>query len=506
MTVSSRCLRTGSFAILCGAMFSPVALAADVVVNGADDKASSPSTTATPVAATKTTPAGDTLLQRAYQKELAILVAERRELQRRLETVAQEEAAQRKRAEEEQRALEDHLVALTLRADASEARLADIERAGTAMLDGQEAIATILQQAARDADGAPAELPEASSALGVAFRSSLEKMRQQSTLRTASGTWFDVSGKEVTGTVLRIGAVAAFGKAEGASGALAPAGGTALKVWHESNAQAAADVVDGKTPSTLGLLLFEPTTTALEAKKEKSPLDIVIAGGVIAWVIVGLGLFALFLVALRALLLWWRGRGSESLFARVPSLVAGHQVEEALGLCRRRSASMGRVLAAVIEARHLSREQRSDRVDQQILDEVVAIDRFGAMILVFAGVAPLLGLLGTVTGMIATFDAITEFGTGDPRLLSGGISEALITTELGLVVAIPSLLLGNLLSGLGERLKRRLEGAALRTSNAVDDLLTMSGTVAAAAPRPTTSLAVPLATAPTSEAPRAVLG
>ena len=85
-----------------------------------------------------------------------------------------------------------------------------------------------------------------------------------------------------------------------------------------------------------------------------------------------------------------------------------------------------------------------------------------------AAVAPLLGLLGTVTGMISTFDIITEFGTGDPKLLSSGISEALITTKLGLVVAIPSLLLGNLLGGWSGKIKVMLEREALRLSNNFD--------------------------------------
>ena len=67
--------------------------------------------------------------------------------------------------------------------------------------------------------------------------------------------------------------------------------------------------------------------------------------------------------------------------------------------------------------------------------------------------------------MIATFDIITEFGTGNPKLLSGGISIALVTTELGLVVAIPALLLGNLLSGWAENIKGAMDKAALRITN-----------------------------------------
>jgi len=68
-----------------------------------------------------------------------------------------------------------------------------------------------------------------------------------------------------------------------------------------------------------------------------------------------------------------------------------------------------------------------------------------------------MGLLGTVTGMIQTFQAITLFGTGDPRLMAGGISEALVTTELGLTVAIPLVLLYALLSSLASRLTSVLE-------------------------------------------------
>jgi biopolymer transport protein ExbB len=75
---------------------------------------------------------------------------------------------------------------------------------------------------------------------------------------------------------------------------------------------------------------------------------------------------------------------------------------------------------------------------------------------VLAAVSPLLGLLGTVTGMIETFQSITLFGTGDPKLMSGGISQALITTQLGLAVAIPLVLFHSLLAGRVNRLVEKL--------------------------------------------------
>ena len=75
---------------------------------------------------------------------------------------------------------------------------------------------------------------------------------------------------------------------------------------------------------------------------------------------------------------------------------------------------------------------------------------------VLAAVSPLLGLLGTVTGMIETFQSITLFGTGDPKLMSGGISQALVTTQLGLAVAIPLVLLHSILTGRVNRLVEQL--------------------------------------------------
>ncbi|MFP4225112.1 MAG: MotA/TolQ/ExbB proton channel family protein, partial [Desulfobacterales bacterium] len=80
-----------------------------------------------------------------------------------------------------------------------------------------------------------------------------------------------------------------------------------------------------------------------------------------------------------------------------------------------------------------------------VLRQVPRLERFIATLSILAAVAPLLGLLGTVTGMINTFQVITLFGTGDPKLMSGGISEALVTTQLGLAVAIPIMLLHHFL-------------------------------------------------------------
>lgn len=110
-----------------------------------------------------------------------------------------------------------------------------------------------------------------------------------------------------------------------------------------------------------------------------------------------------------------------------------------------KNAGDGNPLARIFEAYETNKnadlETLELKLDEQILRESPKIERFNDVVKVLAAVAPLLGLLGTVIGMIITFTAITNFGAGDPKLMAGGISTALMTTVLGLVAAIPLLLL-----------------------------------------------------------------
>jgi biopolymer transport protein ExbB len=98
-----------------------------------------------------------------------------------------------------------------------------------------------------------------------------------------------------------------------------------------------------------------------------------------------------------------------------------------------------------------------DLLREAILRAFAPASRGLSAIAILASIAPLLGLLGTVTGMIETFDAITLYGTGNPRPLAEGISEALITTQAGLIVALPTLLACNYLTRRTEKLRREAE-------------------------------------------------
>ncbi|MFQ2732541.1 MotA/TolQ/ExbB proton channel family protein [Aeromonas caviae] len=119
--------------------------------------------------------------------------------------------------------------------------------------------------------------------------------------------------------------------------------------------------------------------------------------------------------------------------------------------------ALGRVLAVADKHPELSMETLELRLDEAILQETPRLERGIGMVKVIAAIAPMLGLLGTVTGMIGTFQAITQFGTGDPKIMAGGISMALVTTVQGLVAAIPLILAHSLLQSRFTELSNVLE-------------------------------------------------
>jgi biopolymer transport protein ExbB len=118
---------------------------------------------------------------------------------------------------------------------------------------------------------------------------------------------------------------------------------------------------------------------------------------------------------------------------------------------------LGRILSVYQNNKNVDVETLELKLDEAILKETPALERFLTIVKLISAVAPLFGLLGTVTGMIETFQAITLFGAGDPKTMAGGISAALITTVEGLVVAIPTLLLHSFVSGSSKSVVHILE-------------------------------------------------
>ncbi|HGS4571437.1 flagellar motor protein MotA [Vibrio cholerae] len=118
---------------------------------------------------------------------------------------------------------------------------------------------------------------------------------------------------------------------------------------------------------------------------------------------------------------------------------------------------LGRILAVYNKEQQRSVEALELRLLEAVVDEQNHLETGLSMLKLLAALAPMLGLLGTVTGMIETFQVITQFGNGDPKVMAGGISMALVTTVEGLIAAIPLLLAHNILSAQAEAIRNILE-------------------------------------------------
>lgn len=172
--------------------------------------------------------------------------------------------------------------------------------------------------------------------------------------------------------------------------------------------------------SILGLLVQAPST----AEQVKQ-------GGAVGYVILGVGLLALIIALER--------------FASL-MLVGGKIRRQLKDNVARDDNPLGRVMQVKDQYPNVAYDTLELKLSEAILREMPKITRNLTLIKIISVVAPLLGLLGTVTGMINTFQAITLFGTGDPKLMAGGISQALVTTVLGLVVAIPTVFIYTILN------------------------------------------------------------
>jgi len=204
----------------------------------------------------------------------------------------------------------------------------------------------------------------------------------------------------------------------------------------------AADIVEATTgPVTFGL---DGTRGSILALLVESPTlrDKVDQGGIVGYSILGLGVIGLLIAFMRWLSL---SNASRKVNAQLKSDTASTD------------NPLGRVLAAYEANKNADTETIELKLSEAALKEMPELTKGLLMIKVISVVAPLMGLLGTVTGMIKTFQVITLYGAGDPKMMAGGISQALVTTVEGLVVAIPMVLIHTVVSGQSRKIVNILE-------------------------------------------------
>jgi biopolymer transport protein ExbB len=409
--------------------------------------------------------------EQAYRRERAQLQATFAALKKQLAAQRRDQAARKRAQSARVQALLKKVSALREKSRELEAAVKGLEKQSETVSDHGDLLAGTLSAAAATLGdyGVAIKSKEPAALLTSVVKAGCQLVERFSSIQKEPGRFFDLKGKRRNGTVVRIGRVGALGfSRDGSVGGVlrnAPGGGLRLirdPVFDRAGSplKTAKRLAAGERPRLVPAFLFDPKAKASDPPTHRGLWSMARAGGVIAWIILVLGALGLLLVLERILMLLrlanWRPRFIPGLIKQVE---AG-DARRALAATRRMGAA-GRVLSAIIEKRGAPRADLEEIASEQVLKQLPAVERSIALIGVIVTVAPLLGLLGTVTGMISTFDVITLHGTGDPKLLSHGISEALITTEFGLAVAVPLLLLKSFVSRWADRLVDSMQTQAL---------------------------------------------
>jgi biopolymer transport protein ExbB len=300
--------------------------------------------------------------------------------------------------------------------------------------------------------------------------SSIERLHEAFNGTKFEGTAVDTEGKVLPGSFVLAGPVAIFRSGDGTKigtadqrlGSLEP---NVTPYENPEVLKAAGEYI----ASGVGGMPFDPTLGQAHriAETEETLWEHIKAGGPVMWPI-GILAGAALLVALFKWVMM--------LFVRMPSERRVREVLRAVGAGDRAKATslvaklpgpLGRMLETGVATMDSGRDVMEESMYEIMHKTQLKAQSLLPFVAISAAAAPLLGLLGTVTGIMNTFSLITIYGTGDVKTLSSGISEALITTEYGLIVAIPSLLLHAYLSSKARKISNRLETAGISFVNEV---------------------------------------
>jgi biopolymer transport protein ExbB len=192
-------------------------------------------------------------------------------------------------------------------------------------------------------------------------------------------------------------------------------------------------------------MMIDPTRGSIVNLLVQKPnlLERIQQGGVVGYIIIFIGCVGILLAFFRHFSLSRTAKGIENQLRNIGTPNSDNP--------------LGRVLAVLKRMDKANPETLELSLDEAVLKEIPHLERGHALLKLLAAIAPLLGLLGTVIGMIITFQTITLFGTGDPKLMADGISQALVTTALGLLVTIPLLFAHSLVTARSKSLIQVLD-------------------------------------------------
>ncbi|MBA2667712.1 MAG: MotA/TolQ/ExbB proton channel family protein [Trueperaceae bacterium] len=232
-------------------------------------------------------------------------------------------------------------------------------------------------------------------------------------------------------------------------------------------------------------------------------MDLLISGGIVLLAIALLSIYAVYLFLVRFFKLSRERLDADQLMSRVNAAVRDRDLELALDACEQHGGPVARVLHAALLRLPYGRQAVEAAFQEASLQEEQRLTKGLRPLATIAQVAPLMGLLGTVTGMIIAFGEISVSGTGNPAVLAGGIGQALVTTAAGLVVAIPTLIGQNYLASRVDtillevdRRREELMANVVQTVSSRKDKDDAAKGAAASAPAPRVGEAAPVAAAP----------
>lgn len=285
-----------------------------------------------------------------------------------------------------------------------------------------------------------------------------------------NGSAVDANGVAHTGVFVLLGPTAIFRSHDGQIigtaiqrlGSLEP---TIIPFNNPRDTEAAARLIT----DSLGYYPLDPTLgSAHKIEETRETLwEHIQKGGPVMYPIFGLAAAALFVALYKWICLLFVRTPSDKKIRALLTAVAERDEENVKRTVKKIRGPIGNMLAAGVAHLREPRELIEEIMYERILTTRLKLERFIPFIAVCASAAPLLGLLGTVTGIINTFKLITVFGSGDVKTLSSGISEALVTTEFGLIIAIPALLIHAFLSRKARGIVNQMEKAAVALINQI---------------------------------------